>query len=286
MTLHDPRAVDYGMLLIDEYLAWLRDVRGCTDDTIRSRREVLTRIHAALPYGLDRACADELRAQVFRPELRASSKSTYYGTLAAFYSWAFDPRDPWLAGDNPMIWMPPRPKMPRGIARPVTDQQLARILTEAAQPYRLWALIAAYQGLRCIEISRLDREHIAEDKLLVLRGKGGGARVHDTDPDVWAAVKDLPPGPVAVDPKTGQRATAHHISVKSAQHFRNKLGMPGVSMHRLRHWLGVTTCDATDNVRVVQEMLGHDALSSTQIYTRATVGQQRAARARLPRLAG
>lgn len=60
----------------------------------------------------------------------------------------------------------------RGVPRPVTDEQLSRILTEAPEPIRTWCLLAAYQGLRCVEISRLDREHITDENLFVVRGKG------------------------------------------------------------------------------------------------------------------
>jgi site-specific recombinase XerC len=54
-------------------------------------------------------------------------------------------------------------------------------------------------------------------------------------------------------------------------------------MHRFRHWLGVTVQERYGNVRVTQEVLGHESLSSTQIYTRATHKQQREARSMLPR---
>jgi integrase/recombinase XerC len=273
------------MSLIDCYLEWLA-LRCCDDSrTPGNRREILTRADTALPHGLEGALTEELVTWLYRPGLSPSTLFTYYGALASFYAWAFDPLDLWLDGPNPMLRMPPRPKLPKGVARPVTDEQLHRILTEARQPFRLWALIAAYQGLRCCEISRLDREHVTQQRLIVVRGKGGKARVHDTDPYVWAAVRDLPPGPIAIDPRTGQRATPYHVSVYSANHFRRDLHMPGCSLHRLRHWLGCTVQAAYRDTRVTQDVLGHESLSSTQIYTRATLEQQRAARSLLPRLA-
>lgn len=271
------------MDLIDRYLDSLK--ARCSARTVENRRDILTRAHAALPCGLDQACAEELEAWVYQDKLKTSSRLTYLAALESFYGWAFDSRDPWLGGENPMLWMPAKPKPPRGVARPVTDEQLRRILTEAIQPYRLWALLAAYQGLRCCEISGLDREHVTDQRLYVARGKGGKSRWHDTHPDVWAAVKDLPAGPVAVDPRTGQRATASYVSIRTALYFRHILHMPGVSLHRLRHWLGVTMQATYRDARVTQEALGHEKLDSTQIYTRATVEQQRAARSLLPRLA-
>jgi len=279
-----------GMEMIESYLKHLAR-NSFTDATIDGRREILCRLQRQLPYGVDHTCQDELEEWLHDERWEAAhpdeerwtqnTKATYWTALKSFYTWAADPRDRWL-DDNPTLYMTPV-RTVRGIARDVEDEQLWRILDEARQPYRLWATIAAFQGLRCIEISRLDREHITEQLLRVVKGKGGKPRIHDTDPLVWAAVQDLPPGPVAVDPRTGTRATAFYVSSTSAVYFRRRLGMPGVSMHRFRHWLGVRTQAAYKDVRVTQEVLGHESLQSTQIYTKATAEQQRAARAMLPR---
>jgi integrase/recombinase XerC len=272
------------MTVLERYLRWLASPEArCSAATVDGRRDILTRMDQQLPFGLERANADELIPLVYRDDCQLSSQETYYGALASFYARSFDVDDPWLGGDNPMRYMPPKPRAPRGIARPIEHEQLRRILTEAIEPYRLWSLIAAYQGLRCCEIAGLDREHITQERLLVVRGKGGKPRWHDTDPAVWEAVRDLPPGPIAIDPRTGERADRKYISIRSAVYFRRRLGMPGVALHRMRHWLGVTVQAAYRDARVTQEILGHASLQSTQIYTQATLAQQRAARETLPR---
>lgn len=268
------------MEIIDAYIEHLRRA-GKTDDTLRGNREILGRLDRGLTDGIGCTDREELSGWLYRDDLSQNTKCTYYNTIKRFYQWATDPRDPWLSL-NPAVDLEPV-KWPRGIARPVTDEQLRRILTEAVQPYRLWATLAAYQGLRCIEISRLDREHVTEGQIIIVRGKGNRPRVHDTDPAVWAAVKDLPSGPVAVHPRRAERATPFDVSMEAATYFRRRMGMPGVSMHRLRHWLGVTVQRNYRDIRVTQAVLGHASIQSTQIYTAATDEQQRAARAMLPR---
>lgn len=268
--------------VIAAYLEHLRRA-GRSDETIRGRREILHRLNRHLPYGVGQTSDVELAAWLYRDDLALNTKYTYWSALRSFYGWAAGSADPWLSFD-------PTARMEavhavRGLPRPVTDEQLRRILAEAAEPVRTWALIAAYQGLRCIEISRLDREHVDEQTFIVVKGKGGRPRVHDTHPDVWAALAGLPSGPVAVGPD-GQRATTFEVSSIAALHFRRQLKMPGVSLHRLRHWLGVTMQREYRDIRVTQEALGHRSLQSTQVYTMATPEQQRAARAMLPRLAG
>lgn len=270
------------MELIDAHLEHLRRA-GRTEATLRGRREILMRLNRHLPYGVGEATPADLAAWLYRDEWSRNTRATYYAALKCFYSWAADPRDPWLSFD-PSAELEPCTRT-RGTARPVTDEQLRKILAEAAEPFRTWALIAAYQGLRAIEISRLDRQHVTERQLIVVRGKGDRPRAHDTHPDVWAAVRAMPNGPIARN-KEGDRADAFYVSIQTAQHFRYALKLPGVGLHMLRHWLGSTVQREYRDIRVTMAVLGHSSLSSTQVYTAASDEQQRAARATLPRLAG
>lgn len=270
------------MEIIDAYIEHLRRA-GCTQATLEGRYEILHRLNRELPYGLGQVSTEDLSRWLYRDDWSTNTKATYWRAIRGFYSFAADPEDPWLDAD-PTSRMEPVQTV-RGLPRPVTDDELARILREAAEPVRTWALIAAYQGLRCIEIARLDREHVTQEFLIVARGKGDKPRVHDTDPAVWAAVKDLPKGPIAVG-RDGERLTAFEVSLTAAHHFRRQLHMPGVSLHRLRHWLGVNVQKRYRDIRVTQAVLGHSSLSSTQIYTMGDEAQQRAARATLPRFGG
>lgn len=272
------------MSLIGGYLEWLRQC-GRSQVTIDDRRGTLTRAHNALPFGLNAATTEELATWLYRPEWSEGTKETYYGALRSYFHWACDGANPYL-DYNPTDDLPARPSAPKGIARPVTNDQLKHIFSAGIDPYRLWSLIIAYQGLRCIELSGLDRESITEQTLTVERGKGGKKRINPTHPDVWAAVKDLPPGPIARRPDNGERADRKYISIRTAIYFRRHLDLPGVGLHMLRHWYGCTVQEHYRNVRVTQALLGHASLQSTQIYTQATDKQQRDAMATLPRFSG
>jgi integrase/recombinase XerC len=270
------------MEIIDAYIEHLRR-EGCTQATREGRYEILHRLNRELPYGIGQTNTEELSRWLYRDEWSTNTKATYWRAIRSFYSFAANIEDPWIDKD-PTAKMPPVQTV-RGVPRPVTDEQLARILAEAPAPIRTWSLLAAYQGFRSVEISRADREHFTELQTFIPCGKGNRPAVMDTDPDVWAAVKGLPRGPIAVG-DDGERLTPFEVSLHAAHHFRRQMGMPGVALHRLRHWFGVNVQRRFKNTRVTQAMLRHASLASTQIYTDATDEEQRAARATLPRFGG
>lgn len=281
MTMMGKAADDRDMEIIDEYIEYLRRSRR-SDYTIRGRRGILLRLAQDLPYGVGQVSSEDLADWLFRDDWSQNTQATYYRCLKSFYGWASDPRDPWLTA-NPMENVA-KVQTAEGVAHPCTDEQLRIILTQSAEPWLTWAKLACYMGFRCVEISRARREDFTEQRTTIPRGKGNRKRVHDTDPDVWAAVRKRPPGLIALRADNGLPASPQYISISARWYFHARLGVP-TSLHSLRHWLGCTMQARYRDIRVTQQSLGHRSLASTQIYTQATDEQQRAARATLPRFA-
>lgn len=269
------------MEIIDEYIEHLRRERR-SDYTKTSRRGILEHLNRDLPHGLGEVSDTDLADWLFRDDWTQNTQATYYRCLKSFYTWASDPADRWLNA-NPMEGVA-RVRTAEGVAHPCSDEQLKEIITRAKEPFLTWAKLAAYQGMRCVEISRANREDFTEQLTTIPRGKGNRRRVHDTDPTVWEAVRKLPPGPIARRRDDGTRASPQYVGIHSRSYFHRVLHVEA-SMHDLRHWLGCTMQARYRDARVTQKSLGHAQLASTQIYTDATDEQQRAARATLPRFA-
>ncbi len=271
---------DYAMRarLIEDYLEHLREA-GCSRRTIDARREILGRADNELEWGLTRANPDELRAWIYRDEWSPATKETYFGAIKSFFSWATRPVDPRL-DFNPTDLLP-RPPVPRGLPRPLTDEQLRRILAEAAEPYRRWTILAAYAGLRCCEIAGMAREHITAQTITIVRGKGGKPGLLPTHPMIWSAVRDLPDGPLALSP-AGAQVTGQWLSIRAALYFRRHMHMPGVALHRMRHWYGTQLYAATKDLRRVQELMRHASPATTAIYTLISNEERLAAIQTLP----
>lgn len=253
---------------------------GLADDTIEDRALVLRRLDRELPMGLIEATVEELEDWLARPDWCNQTKATYFGHLVGFYRWAADPnRYPHLSYDPSLSLT--RPKVPQGVPRPVTDEQLATILDRITGRWRIYCLLAAYAGLRACEIAVIRREDITETDLRT-RGKGGKTALIPTHPAIWEAVKDLGPGPIAVR-ESGRKVTARWVSGRTAYHLR-AIGVP-TSLHPLRHWFATSALSNGANLRVVQELMRHSSPATTAVYTQIADEQRRVAVQALPVLA-
>lgn len=245
--------------------AWIQDLieRDKADSTLGTYADVVCRAHAELPHGVPFATSDELRAWIWVPGRKPASRKLYRSAFSSFFSWACHPADPRL-DFNPMPLIP-SVKAPRGRPRPITVDALADILDRARMPYQLWYRLAAGAGLRCVEISRLDREDITQEQIWVL-GKGGIEGFVPTHPAIWATAQRLPAGPVA-RMRTGERADRHSISNRGGRVLA-QLGYPAVTMHRLRHYFGSQLRRAAGgDLRIAQEGLRHAGPTQTAVYT-------------------
>lgn len=261
--------------------AFIRHLRNLSraDTTVTTYVDLLSRLDRDLPEGLAYACAEELREQIYVDDRKPATIALYRAAVVAFYSWATDENDPWLDFD-PSRQLPRARVRPRS-PRPISHDQLGDILARAQDPFRLWYLLAAGCGLRCCEISCLDRADVTEDTVYVL-GKGGKERAVPTHPAVWAAVADLPAGPVARRHYDTSRANRRDVQGRGNRHLA-VLGHTGVTMHRLRHWYGTYVYQAAGrDLRVTQELLGHASPNTTQVYVATLAGTKAAAVRALP----
>lgn len=252
-----------GHTLIESWIQDLRE-RDRAQSTIDSYADTASRAHASLPHGLPFASADELRAWIWKPGRKPATRKAYRSAVGSFFNWACHPANPRL-DFNPMPLIP-SVTVKRGKPRPITVDVLTNILKAAPQPHRFWFLLAAGAGMRAVEISRCDREHITAESIWVL-GKGGVEALVPTHPAIWAAAQELPPGPVARRRSDGQRADRRNV-YQRGNDVLTRLGYKDVTMHRLRHYYGSQVRRAAaGDLRIAQEGLRHADPKETATYT-------------------
>ena len=263
---------------IADYIEHLHDLSRA--ETTRARYEgILRRMDRNLPEGLIAATEPELREWIYVRDRDKATRHQRRAAVVGFFAFACDPHRSPRLDHNPALYLP-KVKLPRRYPRPAATEALRDILARAEGQLRTFCLLAAYEGARCIEISNLDRQDITSGETL-LHGKGDKTRLVPTHPDVWEAVKDMPAGPVALSLR-GKRQSAHRVSNVGSAGLR-KLGYP-LSLHRLRHWYGTETFDVVQDLRAVQELLGHASVGTTQLYVQVSKKRMTEAVHGLPKL--
>lgn len=244
------------------------------ETTIGTYRDILRLADRQLPAGLARATTEEIEAWVYDPARSPATQALRRAALRGFYRWAVRQEE---LDYDPCTDLPPV-TVPEQHRPPISAGLLRQVFAQAGEPYRLWLLLAAYEGLRCAGIAQLDREHVTETQTWV-HGKGGKNRIVPTHPVVWRVVRDLPPGPVAGGLDRRQ------ISARGNRYLHS-LGYPGLHMHLLRHWYATEVYRASgEDLRLVQVLLGHASIATTQRYLAVATSRQRDAVAGLPNVA-
>jgi integrase/recombinase XerD len=212
-----------------------------------------------------------------------------------------------LAGSDPAREVPP-PSPPRRLPKAITVAEVERLLDAAgpgpgdpsADPRQLRdrALLEFLYGTgaRISEATGLDVDELRlddpEDPLVRLIGKGGKHRVVPVGsyaaraleaylvrarPGLAAASRRASASPAVFLNARGGRLTRQGAwGVLHAAAGRAALPPDAeVSPHTLRHSFATHLLDGGADIRVVQELLGHASVTTTQVYTLITVDRLR-----------
>ncbi len=285
--------------------------RGASVHTRRSYRTAVDRyLRWLAASGIDWRSPSRSAVRRYLAELASGhARATVVQRLAAlrsFYRWA---RRAGLAVGQPWSTIGgPRPKrrLPRVLAVEQIEALLAAVdadlaiagrgteLAEArARRDRALIELAYAAGLRVSELAgaELDALDLRRAEIRVL-GKGGKERVGLPARPAVAALEDyLAEGrPVlAARRRDGGMSSALFLNgsglplgVRGIRYrleaLRQRAGLPtGVGPHTLRHSFATHLLDGGADLRVVQELLGHASLATTQVYTHVSPSRLRTA---------
>jgi len=288
--------------LITEFLEHLEIERGCSPLTIRAYRHYLQHFYGWLsenssitkPEGIDLELIRRYRLYLayFRnrngAQLKRVSQSYYIVALRAFLRYLLVQRDI-------VTLSPDKVELPKQGSRSIAflnPEQIERLLnspkiaTNAGLRDRTILETLYSTGLRVSELVSLNRDQIdLERKEFGVKGKGNKLRVvflSDTAAqwierylqsrqDHFKPLFIRYSGAVDVQ-KRGEkmRLTARSIQ-KIVAKYTKKSGLPiEVTPHTLRHSFATDLLISGADLRSVQEMLGHESIRTTQVYTHVT----------------
>ena len=268
--------------LIDRFLEMLAAEAGAAANTIAAYRSDLTLAAAALDGGLGSADGDALATLAGGwAGLARSSVARKSAALRRFYAFLVDEG---LRADDPGKALP-RPGASRPLPKVLSHDDVDRLFATIAErvgverplpgDLRLSALIELLygSGLRATELVSLPRNAIAPDRpFLILRGKGGRERLVPISDRARAAVAAWR-AHVAVDRAWLFPSGKSHLSrirlYQLVKALAADAGIPPdrVSPHVLRHAFATHMHSRGTDLRVLQELLGHAGIETTQIYT-------------------
>ena len=196
------------------------------------------------------------------------------------------------AADNPARGVA-RPRVPRNLPRPLTVEEVEAILSAPPEGdipgMRDRAILETLygSGLRISELVGLDVDDVdLEEGSVRVVGKGNRERVVPLGRYATRAVRDYlsKARPVLATARSGaglflnqrggrltRQGAAGVLSAASSRAGLRKRVTP----HTLRHSFATHLLEGGADVRVVQELLGHATLATTQIYTLVTADRLR-----------
>lgn len=273
---------------VDRFLRSLTLERGLSEHTVRAYRQDLLRftsfVESAGITEITDLSLDTLRDWLWQRKQDGCATSTLARittTLKSFFRWA-DETMPEMTDLGSRLRSP---KVGRRLPRVITHDQISEILAKAnmradtGEPAELrdaaiLELLYA-TGIRVSELCSLKLEDVDQQQRTArVLGKGNKERVVPYGaPASKAITRYLEEG----RPKTDSRElflsdTARPLNTRTVYGLVAKVleDAPGGGPrgpHAFRHTAATHLLDGGADLRVVQEMLGHASLSSTQVYT-------------------
>lgn len=199
-------------------------------------------------------------------------------------------------GRNPFSGAP-LPKLERRLPQFLTEDQARTLLASPARLLEsggcdaftacrdLLAMELLYgAGLRVSELVALNHGAVSLDEGVArVMGKGRKERICPLGRAACAVLakfrEDYAPGVAATDPvlcgPSGRRMTVRAVQLMLKRH----LGLAGLPLdltpHKLRHSFATHLLNAGADLRIVQELLGHAQLVTTQVYTHVSIARLR-----------
>ena len=277
---------------IERFLRQLAVERGLSTNTVAAYRRDLGAYAAVLDErGVQDVAAisagdvDALHSHLIARSLAASSIARHLSAVRGLHKFLVEEG---FASENPAAEHRP-PKLPQRLPKAITIEQMTTLIEAAgggadATPTQLRdrALLELLYGTggRISELVALDVDDVHEDVVRVT-GKGRKQRLVPVGSfarralDAW-----LVRGRPAFSTK-GRATPALFLGARGARLSRQnawlilqavseRAGIEGVSPHTFRHSFATHLLEGGADVRVVQELLGHASVATTQIYTHLT----------------
>ena len=176
------------------------------------------------------------------------------------------------------------PKIGRKLPKYLSKDEIKKLLQAPSGVYKIRdkALLSLLysSGLRVSELTNLNKQDVDfnDGTIKVNDGKGNRDRVTYTDPKTLKLLQDMiykrtrkgreDKGPALFTTRSGSRLSTRSVQ-RIVKQSSKEAGLQDkkVTPHILRHSFAVHLLDKGLNIKEVQQLLGHESLLTTEIYT-------------------
>ena len=279
--------------LIDEFLIYISAVRNLSENTVAGYKNDLDQLQTFLSPELEinAVTGESLRlciGQLSKQHRSAASVNRFIAAVRSLFSYALKFGH---IEHNPALDLK-TVKLPKKVPRFMTQPEVNELCTEPERNELLWksrdtALFTMLysSGCRVSEITNLCLTDFSSDfHSAVVTGKGNKQRVVYFEADARSAIAAYLPDRKKVMEANGNAGKTDRffinqkgeaLSVAGIHYIITRYSGPEgtnrhMNPHAFRHTFATTMIGNGADVRLVQEMLGHSSISTTQRYTHMT----------------
>ena len=263
--------------IIAQYLEYLELEKGLSPNTIDAYRRDLSEFSKGIDdiQKIDRMTINTFVRKLREEKLAASSVIRKIASLRGFFKWASSTG---IITKNPASTLE-QPKMPQRLPKVVSVKEIEEMLHNNLNPLEHVIMELLYScGLRVSELVNLKLNDIdLNSKYVRCFGKGSKERIIPMGETAKNIIKEYLPERDLLIKKynlstknllimpNGRKITRQ--DVYTFIHAQGKLIHKNISPHTLRHSFATHLLENGADLRVVQELLGHSDVSTTQLYT-------------------
>ncbi|UCG04341.1 MAG: tyrosine recombinase XerC [Candidatus Heimdallarchaeota archaeon] len=268
-------------MLVNDFLITLEIEKGYSPKTIREYSYDLKMFERFNGKPLEKTTTMDLRRFLLYlkrdKEYAARSLHRKICSLKSFFKFL---KKEGLISTNPTENIE-SPKIPKSLPKTITIEETMKLLATPDNLRDKAILYLLYgTGMRVSELSNLNIEQIdLKDKIIhVVGGKGGKDRIIPLPNGIIKILEDYiitrgsTQDSAFILNRSGNRLTSRSIQriVKKYKNAANLLDKT-LTPHTLRHAFATHLLSNAVDIRVIQELLGHASLSTTQLYTHVSL---------------
>lgn len=280
------RSIDSIPAVIDAYEAYLILERGLSDNTREAYvRDVgkLVRYLETETVTLREVTTDTLRAfaaDLFDLGISPRTQARIVSGIKSFFRFlkleGYLDSNPSLLLESPAL----RRHLPEVLRVDEIDAMIGAIDMEKAEGQRNRAIMETLYGcgLRVSELINLEISKLYfDEQFIMVHGKGDKERIVPISPQAIREIKDYLPDRALLPVKRGEEnilflnRRGHRLTRVMIFYIIKQLAEAAgirkeVSPHTLRHSFATHLLEGGANLRAIQQMLGHEDISTTEIY--------------------